>query len=199
MTQSKKFMLNELLSIDGGIIKTKTLNKNGFTSRDISHLINEGVLVKIKQGHYIGKDRDFSDMEIAAKLIPMGVLCLFSAIEYYELATFNPSSICVALPRGVTCPTLSSNLFLQIYHMTGRHFEAGITEVEAGKAMLRMYDIEKTVCDCFKYHKEVEKSIALEVLKNYMAKRNCNIQKLLEYAKLLGKKKIIYPYVEALI
>jgi hypothetical protein len=45
----------------------------------------------------------------------------------------------------------------------------------------------------------VEKDIALEVLKNYMAKGNCNIQKLLEYARFLGKKKIIYPYVEALI
>jgi len=37
------------------------------------------------------------------------------------------------------------------------------------------------------------------VLKNYITKENCNVQKLLEYAKLLGKKKIIYHYVEALI
>ena len=199
MTQSKKLMLNELLLVDGGIIKTKTLNKNGFTSRDISHLLREGILEKIKQGHYIGKERDVSDMEIATKLIPMGVLCLFSAIEHYELATVNPSAICMALPRGVTCPTLPSNLFVQIYHMTDRHFEAGITEVEVGKVMLRMYDVEKTVCDCFKYDNEVEKGIALEVLKNYMAKGHCNVQKLLDYAKLLGKKKIIYPYVEALI
>jgi len=199
MTQSKNLILNELLSVDGGIIKTETLNKNGFTSRDINHLLREGVLEKIKQGHFIGKDWDVSDMGIVAKLIPMGVLCLFSAIEHYELATVNPSEICVALPRGVTCPTLPSNLFVQIYHMTSRHFEAGITEVVAGRAIVRMYDIEKTVCDCFKYDNEVEKGIALEVLKNFMAKGNYNIQKLLEYAKLLGKKKIIYPYVEALI
>jgi len=199
MTQSKKIMLSELLSIDGGIIKTKTLNKNGFTSRDISHLLSEGVLEKIKQGHYIEKERNVSDMEIVTKLIPMSVLCLFSAVEHYELATVNPSAICVAIPRGVTCPTLPSNLFVQIYHMTSRHFEAGITEVEAGKAILRMYDVEKTVCDCFKYENEVEKGIALEVLKNYISKKNCNVQKLLEYAKLLGKKKTIYPYVEALI
>jgi len=199
MTQSTKLRLNELLSVEGGIIETKTLNKNGFTSRDISHLLREGVLERIKQGHYIGKERDVSDMEIAIKLIPMGVLCLFSAIEHYELATVNPTEICVALPRGVTCPTLPSNLFVRIFHMTSRHFEAGITEVEAGKAVLRMYDVEKTVCDCFKYDNEVEKGIALEVLKNYIAKGNCNVQKLLEYAKLLGKKRIIYPYVEALI
>jgi hypothetical protein len=39
----------------------------------------------------------------------------------------------------------------------------------------------------------------LEALKNYIARGSCNIQRLLEYAKLLGKKKIIYPYVEALL
>ena len=199
MTRFKKIKLNELLSVDGGIIKTKTFTKNGFTNRDINYLLREGVLEKIKQGHYIEKELDVSDMEIVTKLIPMGVLCLFSAIEYYELATVNPSAICVALPRGVTCPTLPYNFFVQIYHMTSLHFDAGITEVGASKTMLRMYDVEKTVCDCFKYDNEVEKGIALEVLKNYLAKGNCNVQKLLEYAKLLGKKKIIFPYVEALI
>jgi len=199
MTQSKNFLLSELLSTGGGIIKTEALNKKGFTSRDISHLLKEGVLEKIKQGHYIGKERDVSDIELAAKLMPTGVLCLLSAVEHYELATVNPSEICVALPRGVTCPLLPSTLFVKIYHMTEHHFKAGITEVEVNGAMVRMYDIEKTVCDCFKYDNEVEKGIALEALKSYMARGNCNIQKLLEYAKLLGKKKIIYPYVEALI
>ena len=199
MTESKNCLLSELLFVDGGIIKTETLNNNGFTSRDISHLLKEGVLEKIKQGHYVRKNRIISDIEIAARLIPMGVLCLFNAIEHYELATVNPSKICMSLPRGVTCPTLPSNLIVQIYHMTSRHYMAGINEVETGKVLVKMYDIEKTVCDCFKYDHNIEKGIALEVLKNYVVKGNCNVQKLLEYAKLLGKKKTIYPYVEALI
>jgi predicted transcriptional regulator of viral defense system len=192
-------MFNELLTINSGIIKTETLNKNGFTSRDIKQLTHEGLLNRIKQGHYIGNYREVSDIEIISKLVPMGVLCLFTAIDYYELATVNPTEICIALPRGFTCPVLPSDIYANVYHMTSGHFEAGITEVEVNGAMVRMYDAEKTVCDCFKYDNEVEKGIALEVLKNYMAGGNCNIQKLLEYANLLGKKKIIYPYVEALV
>ena len=198
MIHDKKALLSNLLKNEG-IVKTETLNKNGFTSRDINRLLDEGTLKKIKLGHYIGNERYVSDVEIAANIIPMGVLCLFSAIEYYELTTVNPSEICIALPRGVKCPTLPSNLFVKLYHMTERHFEAGIVDVEVNGTMVRMYDIEKTVCDCFKYDNEIEKGIALDVLKSYIAKGNCNIQKLLEYAKLLGKKKIIYPYMEALI
>jgi len=181
------------------MIKTETLNSNGFTSRDIKRLLLDGELTRIKQGHYTGKERDISDIEIVAKLIPMGVLCLFTAIEHYELATVNPTEICIALPRGVTCPTLPANLYVNVFHMTDSHFRAGITEAEINGSIIRMYDTEKTVCDCFKYDNYVEKGIALEVMKNYVAREYCSIQKLLEYANLLGKKRIIYPYVEALI
>jgi len=199
MTNAKIITLKELLTINSGIIETKTLNKNGFTSRDIKHLLKTGLLERVKQGHYIETQSSVSDIEVAAKLIPLGVLCLFTAIDYYELAPVNPKSICVALPRGVTCPVLPKTLFVKIYHMTNSHFDAGITEVHINGAMVRMYDVEKTVCDCFKYDNEVEKGIALEILRSYIANGNCNIQKLLEYANLTGKKKIIYPYVEALI
>ena len=199
MTDAKIILLNNLMIADNGIVKAKTLAKNGFTSRDIKQLVEDGLLERIKQGYYIGKQRDVSDIVVASKLIPMGVFCLYTAVDFYELATVNPSEICIALPRGATCPVLPSNLYLKVYHMTTSHFEAGISEVDISGAAVRMYNAEKTVCDCFKYEKEVERNVALEVMKNYIARGGCNIQKFLEYAALLGKKKIIYPYVEALI
>jgi len=199
MTDAKIILLNNLMIGDNGIVKTETLAKNGFTSRDIKRLVEDGLLERIKQGYYIGKQSDVTDIVIATKLIPMGVLCLYTAVDFYELATVNPSEISIALPRGATCPVLPPNLYVKVYHMTSSHFEAGVSEAEINGAAVRMYSAEKTVCDCFKYKNEVERNIALEVMKNYIARGSCNIQKLLEYAALLGKKKIIYPYVEALI
>jgi predicted transcriptional regulator of viral defense system len=199
MPDAKIMQLNNLMVGSNGIIKTEKLTKNGFTSRDIKRFCESGLLERLKQGFYIGKQRDVSDIVIAAKLIPIGVLCLYTAMDFYELATVNPSEICIALPRGATCPVLPPNLYVKVYHMATNHFEAGISEAEINGTAVRMYNIEKTVCDCFKYENEVERNIALEVLKNYIARGGCDIQKLLEYAALLGKKKIIYPYVEALI
>jgi len=199
MADAKIMRLNNLMAVSNGIVKTETLAKNGFTSRDIKRLCESGLIERLKQGYYIEKQRDISDIAIAARLIPMGVLCLYSAVDFYELATVNPSEICIALPRGATCPVLPPNLYVKVYHMTASHFEAGILEAEINGAAVRMYSAEKTVCDCFKYEKEVERNVALEVMKNYIARGGCNIQKLLEYAALLGKKKLMYPYVEALI
>lgn len=201
MTTKKIEIVKNLCISSGGIIKTSVLNQNSITSRNIKSLIEKGILCKIKQGHYIWNENTdtTTDIEIVAKLIPNAVICLFSAVDYYELSTLNPTEICIALPRGSARPILPENLFVKFYYMTSKHFELGITETDYHSTIIKIYDIEKTVCDCFKYEQDVEKSIALEVLKNYMSRSSCNIQKLLEYAKVIGKKKVIYPYVEALL
>jgi len=199
--KTEKLRLIKQICSQAGIVRTETLRKNGITSRDIKALVDENLLFRIRQGHYIwheGVDA-LSDIEIITKLIPDGVLCLFSAVSYYGLSTVNPTEINIALPRNVVPPVLPENLHIKVYRMTDRHFNLGIVEVEVENVMVKMFDMEKTVCDCFKYDKEIEKAIAIEVLKNYIAKGACNIQKLLEYAKIMGKKKTILPYLEAIL
>ncbi len=183
------------------VMKAFELREIGFSSRNIKEMVAAGMLERIKHGYYLlsEKAHEISDILIAVKLIPQGVVCLFTAIEYYELSTVNPSFVCIALPRSVNVPTLPQSGYIKIYRMADKHFKLGISETELNGAKLRIYDIEKVVCDCFKYDKEIEKSIALEVLKNYISKGNCNIQKLLEYAKIMGKKKVMLPYVEAML
>ena len=197
----KQEQIQLLFEKNGGILKTSALRELGISSRSIKELTDSGLIEKIKHGHYILADSSdtLSDITLAAKIIPQGVLCLFTAIEHYELSTVNPSEICIALPRDVNIPILPKTPQIKIYRMTEKHFELGISETKLNGDTVRIFDIEKTVCDCFKYDKEIEKAIALEVLKNYISRGNCNVQKLLEYAKIMGKKKTILPYVEAML
>ena len=183
------------------VIRTVTLEQHGIHSRNIAELINRGLITRIKQGHYIWnqKESDASEIVLAAKLVPNGVLCLYTAIEHYGLSTVNPSEIFFALPRGTVAPSLPSRLRVNVRQMAEKHFQLGISEMTLNGVAVRIYDIEKTVCDCFKYEREIEKSVALEVLRNYILRRNCNVQKLLEYAKIMGKKKTILPYLEAML
>ena len=199
---SKKFkQAQSLFSIDVPVVNTATLRKSGIHSRNIAELIRNGYITRIKQGHYVWNqnDTETSDVILATKLIPNGVLFLYTAIEHYGLSTVNPAEIFMALPRGMVAPSLPHNLRVNVRQMIGKHFELGISETEWDGISVKIYDVEKTVCDCFKYEKEVEKSIALEVLKNYISSKNCNVQKLFAYAKIMGKKNAILPYVEAML
>ena len=201
MNAKKIQHVQSLFNENAKIVNAATLKKHGIHSRNIATLINEGFITRIKQGRYVWNDNetDSSEIVLVAKLIPNGVLCLYTAIEQHQLSTVNPTEIFVALPRGTVAPALPKNLWVNVRQMTDKHFELGISEIKIDGLSVKIYDVEKTVCDCFKYDKEVEKSVALEVLKNYVARKDCNIQKLLEYAGIMGKKKKILPYVEAFL
>jgi len=201
MNYHKTEQMNFLFKNKSAILKASELKAFGFSSRNLKKMIDTGLLEKIKQGYYVLSENtgEIPDILIALKLIPQGVICLLSAIEHYELSTVNPSSTSIALPRKANIPTLPSSRYIKIYRMTDKHFKLGISEAELNGVKIRIYDIEKVICDCFKYDKQIEKNIALEVLKNYVSRKNCNIQKLLEYAKIMGKKKVMLPYIEALL
>ena len=201
MQQNKIKLIQTVSKTNGGLIKTSELREIGISSRKIKELLELHIINRIKYGHYMLTEETakVSDIELAAKLIPHGVICLFTAIEHHELSTVNPTAICIALPRDISIPLLPKTPNIKIYRMTSKHFELGITETDFNGTSVRIFDVEKTVCDCFKYDKDIEKAVALEALKNYITKGNCNVQKLLEYAKIMGKKKTIIPYVEALI
>jgi predicted transcriptional regulator of viral defense system len=201
MTSQKLSLVQSLFNKESSIVSTATLRRHNIYSRNIEELIARGFITRIRQGYYVwNKDEpDMSEIILAAKLIPNGVLCLFTAVEIYELSTMNPMEIYFALPRGSVAPSLPENLRVNVRQMIDKHFRLGITETDLFGVSVKVYDIEKTVCDCFKYEREVEKSVALEVLKKYISTRNCDIQKLIEYAEIMGKKKTILPYLEAII
>jgi len=201
MKSEKINFLYSLFNDEGTVISTAILNHNGIYTRNITELVNNGILSRVRQGYYTLNqlNSDISDIVLVSKLIPKGVLCLHSAIDYYDLSTINPAKIYIALPRGTVAPSLPEYLKVNVRQMIEKYYNLGISSADFDGTKVKIYDIEKTVCDCFKYDNEFEKAVALEVLKNYISKKNCNIQKLLEYAKILGKRNTILPYVEAML
>jgi predicted transcriptional regulator of viral defense system len=43
----------------------------------------------------------------AARLVPQGVLCLLSALNFHELTTQDPFEVWLALPRGAHRPRIT--------------------------------------------------------------------------------------------
>ncbi|MDR0531060.1 MAG: hypothetical protein LBG83_03220 [Oscillospiraceae bacterium] len=199
MNESKRSFIASLEQ-NSPIVQTELLRKNGLTSREIKVLADANVMRRLRQGYYVfaSREAEIGDLPLIAALVPMGVFCLQTAIAYHELATVNPAEINVALPRIANEPTLPEHLNARYFHMTDSHYQLGVSAVMIDGCPVKLYDAEKTVCDCFKYDREVEKSVALEALKNYVA-RHRNIQKLMDYAKRMGKRNTIQPYLETML
>ncbi|MDZ7690425.1 MAG: hypothetical protein U5K69_04625 [Balneolaceae bacterium] len=170
-----------------------------FKSRDITKLFNEGILEKVQPGLYKVKDSDITSGFVdVSKAIPQAVIALASALAYYELTTFNPSKVHLAIPNDSKPPKLNFPP-VKVYYFRQSQYEAGIDEIKIQGHTVKIYNKEKIVCDMFRYRNKLGEDLALEGLKNYLNHSDANLHELQKYMKVCRVKTVMKPYLKALI
>lgn len=189
IAKSRKFYsLNELRSV-------------GLSQYKINQLVSEGLLEKINKKTYENLEfsGDDSDFYYAYAYVPDGVICLMSAAVYYNLTTFRPDAIDVAIPRKARVSTLPEWPSIRIHYYTDNRFEKGIQVIDNDGNIFKIYDIEKTVCDIIFYREDVGIEETKEILKNYLSSSTRNLNKLIRYADELKCGDILKTYLEVLV
>lgn len=71
-----------------------------------------------------------------------------------------------------------------------------MVEREIGGYKIKIYDLEKSVCDAVKYRTKIGNEVTSEIFKNYLKLKNRNLSLLMEYAKKMRVEKIMKTYLE---
>lgn len=138
------------------------------------------------------------DLVSIALKIPQGVICLVSALAFHNLTTQVPHQVYVALPRGAEPPRVPFPP-IRVFWFTEPAFKEGIEVRKLDGVPVRIYGPEKTVADCFKYRNKIGLDTAIEALRLYRERRKIRIDELLRYATVCRVRKIMQPYLEALL
>ena len=183
------------------IISIEELKEQGLTLYKINQLVEQGVLRKLNKKFY--KNTDYkgeeSDFYYAYAYVPAGVICLMSAAVYYNLTTYRPDSVDVAIDRKARVSTLPDWPEVNLYYYTNDRFELGIETIADGKNQFRIYDIEKTVVDIVFYREKVGMEEMKEVLVNYLRRKDRNLNRLIRYAELMKCGDVMKNYLEVLV
>ncbi len=75
----------------------------------------------------------------------------------------------------------------------------GIEIHEVDGVPVRIYCVEKTLADCFKYRNKIGLDTAVEALKRYVSSRRVQVDKLMAFARICRVDKVMRPYLEALL
>ncbi len=184
-----------------GFARTKDILAAGIHSRDIKGVRDAGQITRVKRGLYrltnipLISNQGFIDL---ARAIPGGIICLLSALSYYELTTFNPSVISMAICRGSREPKIEYPP-VEFYHFSKKQFEAGINKIKIKGHEIRIYNPEKTICDCFRYRNKLGLDIAKEGLSEYLKRKDRDLEKLLDYAEICRIKPLLQTWLNAMI
>jgi len=191
----------EIFNKHYGYAYLKDLKAQGVHTDTIRKLLAEGKIEKIKPGLYRVSDfpmmahQGFVDVCMA---IPKAVICLHSALSYYGLTTSVPAVVMVALPREAKAPRLQYPP-VKVFYLSRANYEMSMELVHTETGDFRIYGMEKTIIDCFRYRNRLGEDVAVEGLKNYLARKDADLNRLFSYARKGRMYRVIKPYIEALL
>ena len=185
----------------GGILRTAQALKAGIHPGTLYAMRDSGLLEVISRGVFRLSDippLGNPDLVTVATRVPSGVICLISALAFYELTTQIPHEVHVALPRGAEEPRLDYPP-IKTYRFTGEAFTAGVDIHDLDGVSVRIYSPEKTLADCFKFRNKVGLDTVIEAIRFYRERRNIKVDDLMRYATVCRVNKIMRPYLEAIL
>ena len=185
----------------GGILRTAQAIRAGIHPGTLYAMRDDGTLEIVSRGVYRLADSGplgNPDLVTVATRIPHGVVCLISALSFYELTTQIPHEVHVALSRGAEEPRLNHPP-IRTYRFGGKAFTEGVEIHKFDGVRVRIYNPEKTLADCFKFRNRIGLDTAVEAVRFYRERRPVKVDDLMRYASICRVKKIIRPYLEAIL
>jgi len=171
----------------------------GIPRQVLYRLYWQGELIRTGPGLYspltIEPTEHHTAVEVATA-IPKAVICLLSALQFYDLTTQIPNSVWVAIDRKARKPRTS--LPVTVFRFSGAALTEGIDRRPVEGVVLRIYNPAKTVADCFKYRNKIGTDVAIEALSDCLKRRKATRDEIWHYARLCRVANVIRPYMEAI-
>ena len=186
---------------NGGIARFSLILKDGFHPDSLAVLERNGQVEKIGRGLYRLTDYisgSHPDLVTASLQAPRGVICLLSALSFYEATSEIPRYVDIAIPRNTHANRIKYPP-IRFYRFAPQVWEAGISEHEIEGHKIRIYSLAKTIADCFKFRNKIGADVARDALKVAIAEKNIKPKEVMKYAKVCRVNAIIKPILEALI
>lgn len=188
--------IQKVLDDNNGTISSSQAKEIGrYAYYSVLKLVKNGTLLKLRNGLFIEPSRLANTMIDINRLIPMGVLCLYSAWAYYNLTTQIPAEFNVAVDKNIKI-TIPDYPPIRLLRWSGETLSIGVVKSQMNGYNVQIYDLEKSVCDAIKFRNKVGIDVMSEVLRNYLQRPDRNISKLEKYARELRLYSTLEKYME---
>ncbi len=180
----------------GGIMRTHTAIQEGIHPRTLYAMRDSGYLATVSRGLYRLAEmpsRSDPNLAVVSLKIPNGVICLISALAYHKLTTQAPDKLELAVPRTTRTPSL--DIPIKLYRFSGLAYSAGIEVHKFDGREVKVYSLEKTIADCFKFRSRIGLNIALEAMNACRGREGFKRQRVLDFARICRVEKLIRPFL----
>ena len=186
--------ISDTIASQGGIITTDSMTGQAEYKR-VLRAVDRGELIRLRHGVYAVPEAAFSTMIDIDKIVPGGVVCMYSAWMHHQLSTQVPPAFCIAIgsKRRIKVPTAVP---VSLYYWKPENLEFGIERKNISGCEVLITDLERSVCDAVKYRNKIGLDVCAEVVRSYLSRPNRNLSRLTDYARRLRVANILNNYLE---
>ncbi len=182
-------------------MRLRDLVATGISAETMARLVREGTVIRPARGLYQLSDTDVDARHTIAEasaLVPRGVVCLISALQFHGLTLQMPSSVWMAIERTGWKPTFTYPP-IRFVRFPKATLVTGVEEHSIEGVDVRVTVPARSIIDCFRYRNTVGLDVALEGLRQGLRQRKVTPDDLYRLAKPARAWTVMRPYVEAIV
>ena len=191
--------IRRVMAKHGGIATTAQIEAAGVNRVHLKSLVADGRIVRERRGVYVVPDFVEDDMVRLQSKYPKGVFSLGTALWLHKITDRTPIRYSLTFPRGYHAASLKNENIDRVF-AEKELWGIGIVEVKnAFGDIVRAYDMEKTICDVLRKYGSLDVQLITDALRQFVARRDKDLNRLSRYAALLRVEKPLRRYLEVLL
>ena len=182
-------------------VSARELATAGIHRQVLSRLVASGELERIVRGVYRLPEHPLTEhhgLAMVSAVVPHGIICLLSALQFHGIGTQLPSEVWIAIDRRARRPALKYPP-LRVVRYSGAALTEGSETHQLEGQPVRVYNVAKTLADCFKYRNKIGLDVALEALREAWRARRLRMEDLERYATICRVQRVMRPYLDMLV
>lgn len=192
-------IIKEMLAQNNGVITASQITANNIPRLYLKKMLDMKLLVKVDRGIYIKPEMWEDEMYILQYKFSRGIFSHETALFIHGMTDRTPMKYVMTFPYGYHVKSLKQENVI-IRKSIKDLYELGLSNgISPYGNPIRLYDVERTLCDIVKGNNICDIQIVNQAMKQYAKMPGKNITKLFDYAEKVRVKPKILNYMEVLL
>ena len=192
---SLKYQINE----NNGIITVAEAGALGISKPGFYSYAEKNGMERVSHGIYADNTLLVDDLYVLSLRCRGLVFSHETALFLHNLTDREPISVTVTVKTGYNPSRLKAD-GIQVYTIKPDLIDLGKTVIKTQFGNeVPVYDLERTICDIIRSRSKVEAQELQSALKQYVSRRDKDLNKLMDYAAKIRIEGVVRRYMEVLL
>ena len=178
---------NKILNLfKNGYLTTKDVNDNNIPRFYLTKLIKENKIERVSRGVYIKKNELVDEFVILQSKSNNAIYSNMTALYLHGFSNRIPLKYDITINNGYN-GSLQKNNNVNLFYTKKELLNLGVIDYKLDFGnIIRVYDLDKTICDIIKNKKKLDSELFNKAIREYFFSKKKNTLKLYEYAKKMN-------------